>query len=98
MIDVITLVVVVGALLILGVWKAREALRRKDIRVKYAVTLKSNEGEFAGLLVEESTRTLVFENCMTVPHGDVAAAPILGRVYVDRANIAYRQELPNDPV
>jgi hypothetical protein len=99
MIDVITLVLLVVAISAGAGVKARDVLWHKDIKVKYAVTLKGNEGDFAGLLVEESRRTMVFEHCVTVPQStEQSPQPILGRVYIDRANIAYRQELPNDPV
>ena len=97
MIDVITLVLVSAVILAGGGYATRDVLRHKDIRKRYAVTLKGKEGEFAGLLVEESWRTLIFENCVTVPNQVVETAqPILGRVHIDRVNIAYRQELPSD--
>ena len=67
MIDVLTLVVVCLVAVGLVAWKLREVLRRNDIKVRYAVTLKGNEGDFAGLLVEESWRTMTFENCVTIP-------------------------------
>lgn len=99
MIDVVILVLLIGYLVVFTAVTARKALRTKDIKTRYAVTLKGSEGSFAGLLVDESWRTMIFENCVTVPDKVIETAqPILGRVHVDRSNIAYRQELPNDPV
>jgi hypothetical protein len=96
-IDAITLGLVLVIILAGGYRITRNELRHKDIKTKYAVTLKGNEGSFAGLLVEESRDKLTFEHCNTVPEkaGD-AIQPILGRVHVDRVNIAYRQELPSE--
>ena len=67
---------------------------RKMIRCRYAVTLKGHDGEFAGVLTEMTWRTLVFEDCATVPQKLTdAAQSIVGKVRIDRANVAYLQEL-----
>jgi len=99
MIDVLILVLLIVALAIGGGLWARDRLWHNDIKKRFVVTLKDKEGEFAGLLVEESWRRLVFENCVTVPN-QVIETPqaIPGRMHVDRVNIVYRQELSNDPV
>jgi hypothetical protein len=69
---------------------------RKLIARRYAVTLKGGDGEFAGLLVEMPRAAMVFEECTTIPRGSKEAPePIAGRVRVDRANVAYLQELTN---
>lgn len=73
----------------------RKALIDKAIRRRFAVTLKQNEGVFAGLLTEWDADTLVFEKCQTVPGKDgETSVPIAGRVFVDRVNLAYMQDLP----
>lgn len=96
-IELITLVLLVISISAGGFLYVRNTLRHNDIKMRYAVTLKGNEGTFAGLLVEQSRDKMVFEHCSTVPEkpGD-AIQPILGRVHIDRVNIAYRQELPSD--
>jgi hypothetical protein len=96
---VATFLLVFVAVLCGATWAMRDRLRNNDIKKRFAVTLKGKEGEFAGLLVEESWRTLTFEDCVTVPTKlNEPVQPIPGRVHVDRANVAYRQELPNDSV
>lgn len=87
-------------LVLLSVFVASNLLRnrfRKLVRTRYAVTLTNGNGEFAGLLVESNWDTVVFDKCVTIPQ-DVADSPkdIIGRVHIDRRNIAYLQELPND--
>jgi hypothetical protein len=73
----------------------RERLIKKAVRARFAVTLKGNEGTFAGVLTETDTATWVFEQCSTIPKqlGETPE-PITGRVFVDRAQVAYLQELP----
>jgi small nuclear ribonucleoprotein (snRNP)-like protein len=66
----------------------------KAIRKRFAVTLKGSEGVFSGILVETDATTWVFDDCATVPRTpDATPDPIAGRVYIDRANVAYLQEL-----
>lgn len=67
---------------------------KKMLRSRYGVTLKANEGSFAGVLLEADRDLLVFDDCRTVPtQPDQSPVPIPGRVYVDRRDIAYLQEL-----
>lgn len=73
----------------------RNRLINKAIRRRFAVTLRDNEGTFAGILTDTDAVTWVFEQCSTVPGGDgETPVPIQGRVFVDRAQVAYLQELP----
>lgn len=67
----------------------RKDLISRAIRKRFAVTLNGNEGSFAGVLTESDAFTWVFENCQTPKGEDIA-----GRVFVDRVNVAYLQELP----
>lgn len=74
----------------------RNSLIRKAIRRRFAVTLKSGEGVFSGVLTEFDAKTLVFEQGHTVPGNEGGtSAPIIGRVFVDRDTVAYFQELPS---
>lgn len=67
----------------------RKSLVDKAIRRRFAVTLTGNEGTFAGVLTESDPEIWVFENCTTAAGEDIA-----GRVFIDRVNVAYLQELP----
>ena len=67
----------------------RKSLINRAIRRRFAVTLAGNEGSFAGILTESDETTWVFEHC-TTPNGE----DIAGRVFIDRLNVAYLQELP----
>ncbi|MEZ0366800.1 hypothetical protein ACAG26_24305 [Mycobacterium sp. pUA109] len=72
---------------------ARNPLKRA-LRRRFAVTLRGNEGVFSGFLTEFDDRVLVLEQCETVPTtpGETPNK-IIGRVFVDRENVAYVQEL-----
>lgn len=74
----------------------RDRLIKKAIRKRFAVTLRSGEGAFAGVLTESDNSTWVFDQCSTVPVtvGETPE-PISGRVYVERSTVAYLQELPS---
>jgi hypothetical protein len=73
----------------------RQRLIKQAIRQRFAVTLKNNEGIFAGVLTETDPTTWVFEQCSTVPkQPGETPEPISGRVFVDRRQVAYLQELP----
>lgn len=67
----------------------RKDLINKAIRKRFAVTLAGSEGSFAGILTESDPTTWVFEHCSTPQGEDIA-----GRVFIDRINVAYLQELP----
>lgn len=69
----------------------RFALARK----RYAITLKGGEGELVGTLVERTWDRLTFDKCLLPPQkpGD-SPQDILGRLIIERSNIAYLQELP----
>lgn len=73
----------------------RERLIKNAVRRRFAVTLKQNEGAFAGVLTDSDAVIWVFEQCSTIPKvpGETPE-PIQGRVFVDRAQVAYLQELP----
>lgn len=72
----------------------RNRLIDKAIRRRFAVTLTGNEGVFSGILTESDDLTWVFDDCATVPSTPGASPdPIAGRVYIDRINVAYLQEL-----
>lgn len=73
----------------------RNRLLRQAVRRRFAVTLTHNEGVFAGVLTEFDSVTWVFEQCSTVPKvpGETPE-PIQGRVFIDRSQVAYLQELP----
>lgn len=66
----------------------RKSLINRAIRKRFSVTLCDNEGVFAGILTESDDQTWVFEQC-TTPKGE----EIAGRVFVDRLNVAYLQEI-----
>ncbi len=69
-------------------------LIKRAIRRRFAVTLTGNEGVFSGILVEADDTTWVFDDAATVPRTpDATPDPIAGRVYIDRVNVAYLQEL-----
>jgi len=73
----------------------RNRLIRGVVRRRFAVTLKSGEGVFSGVLTEYDPKTFVFEQCQTVPTNEGGTpSPIVGRVFVDRDTVAYIQELP----
>jgi hypothetical protein len=72
----------------------REKLIKQAIRQRFAVTLRGNEGSFAGVLTDTDTTMWVFEQCSTIPEqpGETPQ-PITGRVFVERAQVSYLQEL-----
>lgn len=73
----------------------RNRLINRAVRRRFAVTLRDGEGTFAGVLTDTDPLTWVFEQCSTVPKAaGETPEPIQGRVFVDRANVAYLQELP----
>lgn len=73
----------------------RRRLINKAVRRRFAVTLTQNEGTFAGILTESDPTMWVFEQCSTVPKAaGETSEPIQGRVFVDRSQVAYLQELP----
>lgn len=73
----------------------RQRIVNRAIRRRFAVTLRANEGVFSGVLTDFDPKTLVFEQCQTVPDRDGGTpSPIVGRVFVDRDTVAYFQELP----
>lgn len=58
------------------------------LRRRFVVTLTGSEGMFSGVLTESDDTTWVFEDCKTDKH-----QPIAGRVFIDRINVAYLQQL-----
>ena len=72
----------------------RESLVNKAIRRRFAVTLIGQEGTFSGVLVDSDDTTWVFDDCNTVPDKPAdAPKPIAGRLYVDRVQVIYMQEV-----
>lgn len=67
------------------------------VKKRYAITLKSGEGEFVGLLAEKRWGGLTFDQ-VVVPPTKASEAPeeVPGLLHVERRNIAYLQELPGD--
>jgi len=73
---------------------SRDRIIKRALRRRYAVTLRNNEGTFAGVLTDTDATTWVFENCSTIPKSPgETPEPIVGRVFVDRAQVSYLQEL-----
>ncbi len=73
----------------------RDRLINQAVRRRFAVTLKNNEGTFAGVLTETDASTWVFEQCSTIPkQPGETPEPITGRIFVERSQVAYLQELP----
>lgn len=73
----------------------RNRLIKQALRRRYAVTLKQNEGAFAGVLTDSDADMWVFEQCSTIPKqpGETPES-IPGRVFIERSGVAYLQELP----
>lgn len=73
----------------------RTSIVKRSVLRRFAVTLRANEGVFSGVLTDLDAKTLVFEQCQTVPDNEGGTpSPIVGRVFVDRDTVAYFQELP----
>lgn len=74
---------------------ARKSLVDKAVHRRFAVTLADNQGIFSGILTEFDENLWVFEDCATMPGAtDATPEPIAGRVFIDRINVSYLQELP----
>lgn len=67
----------------------KQALRRR-----YAVTLKHDQSTFSGILSDWDAVSFVFAQCSTIPAvpGETPD-PISSPVIIDRAAVAYLQEL-----
>lgn len=65
------------------------------VKCRYAITLKDGEGEFIGMLIERRWDRLTFTD-VVIPPKDASdhTHEVLGNLHVERANIAYLQELP----
>jgi small nuclear ribonucleoprotein (snRNP)-like protein len=72
----------------------RNKVIKQALRRRYAVTLKHNESTFSGVLYDFDHISYVFTQCMTVPAvpGETPE-PLSSPVIVDRAAVAYLQEL-----
>jgi len=72
----------------------RNRLIKQALRRRYAVTLKHNESTFSGVLSDWDSVSFVFAQCSTIPNvpGETPE-PISSPVIVDRATVAYLQEL-----
>lgn len=76
----------------------RKSLVSKAIRRRFVATLKANEGVFSGVLTELDRDTMVFEQCKTVPPTEGGTPnTIAGRVFVERASLAYLQDIGTPP-
>lgn len=63
---------------------------------RLCITLKRNEGEFTGLLVEKRRNRWTFEQAQPVPTKAGMAIPEFeGRLHVDPRDMLFRQELPH---
>lgn len=72
----------------------RNRIIRRAVRQRFAVTMKHNESTFAGVLTDWDARTFVFVQCTTVPAAPgETPEPLSSPVIVDRAAVAYLQEL-----
>lgn len=61
---------------------------------RLCVTLRQNEGEFIGLLVEKSRKRWTFEHCQLMPLDKTESPiPVDGRLHVPHSNILYYQQL-----
>jgi hypothetical protein len=80
-------------------WKVVVGNRFSLVKKRYAITLKDGEGEFVGLLIERRWARLTFDECVIPPKSNSEAPQqVPGLLHVERVNIAYLQELPNDTV
>lgn len=72
----------------------RNRIIKQALRRRYAVTLKHNESTFSGVLSDWDSVSFVFVQCATIPNvpGETPE-PISSPVIVDRATVAYLQEL-----
>lgn len=72
----------------------RNRIIKQALRRRYAVTLKHNESTFSGVLSDWDSVSFVFAQCSTIPNvpGETPE-PISSPVIVDRATVAYLQEL-----
>ena len=72
----------------------RNRIIKQALRRRYAVTLKHNESTFSGVLSDWDSVSFVFAQCSTIPNvpGETSE-PISSPVIVDRATVAYLQEL-----
>lgn len=96
--NTVVLLAILIVILAIG-WKVLVGNRFGLARKRYAITLKGGEGEFIGLLTESRWARLTFEHCVIPPSkSSDPAEPVPGRVHIDRTNIAYLQELSNDPI
>ena len=68
-------------------WR-RPSLIERAIRRRFAVTLVDNGGTFSGILAESDDTTWVFEHVETAK-----GEPAAGRLYIDRFQVAYLQEV-----
>lgn len=72
----------------------RNRIIKQALRRRFAVTLKHNESTFSGVLYDWDTVSYVFHQCMTVPTAPgETPEPLSSPVIVDRAAVAYLQEL-----
>ena len=67
---------------------------KRAVLERFCVTLKDNEATFSGVLTDFDADMFVFEDCRTVPtrEGETVIT-IPGRVFIERATVAYLQEL-----
>ncbi len=83
--------------IVIGVAICVVCLNKVRKAVRYAVTLKHNEGAFVALRVETHWDRWVFEDIKLVPinPGAQVAQAAPGRLHVPKRNILYYQEMAN---
>jgi small nuclear ribonucleoprotein (snRNP)-like protein len=69
-------------------WFSPKSVINKSVRRQFAVTLVDNGGTFSGVLTDFDDQVWVFEQCTTSKGEEIA-----GRVFIDRINVAYLQEM-----
>lgn len=94
--NTVVLLGILAVVLVIG-WKVVCANLFWLARKRYAITLKNGEGEFVGVLVQRRWAGMTFDD-ISIPPQKASEAPELvpGRLHVERVNVAYLQELPND--
>jgi len=72
----------------------RNRIIKQALRRRYAVTLKHDQSTFSGVLSDWDAECFVFAQCSTIPAvAGETPEPISSPVIVDRATVAYLQEL-----
>lgn len=94
--NTVVLLAILAVTLVIA-WKVLVGNRFGLARKRYAITLKNGEGEFIGTLTERRWDRLTFD-AVVIPPTKASESPteVPGLLHIERLNIAYLQELPND--